>query len=59
MEEKNNKNLKRSSKNKLNQKSKKIYKVESKKKYISQNPLLSSKNNDSTNNLGTRKSRTI
>ena len=48
MEEKNNKNLKRSSKNKLNQKSKKIYKVESKKKYISQNPLLSSKNNDST-----------
>ena len=47
MQEQNNKNQ-RTSKNKINQKPKIIYQVESRKKYISQNPLLSSKNNDST-----------
>ena len=48
MEEKINKNKKRNSKDKINQKGKKNTQCEQKKKYISQNPLSLSKNNDST-----------
>ena len=48
MEEKINKNKKRNSKDKINQKAKKNTQCEKKKKYICQNPLSLSKNNDST-----------
>ena len=50
MDEKIKLNEKNNSKSKNNQKLKTNYKCEIKKKYISQNPLLSSKNNVSTNN---------
>ena len=48
MEEKINKTIKINSKDKINQKTKKNSQCEQKKKYICQNPLSSSKNNDST-----------
>ena len=49
MEEKINKSTKKHSKDKINQKTKKNAQCEPKKKFISHNPLSSSKNNDSTN----------